>query len=188
MFSRAVRRPPACRRPVAAGRPASRVAVDPGAQLLELGAWHVARGGPGASAATGRPASRASSICNEHVAGLHRVADGHGHRGHRPGRRRLDHMLHLHGLEQEQDGPRLHPVSGCDGHAEHGAGEGHRELGQPSHRGAGTSKPTSVPQVLRYETSWTGRRGAMAQVPVGYPKLTVPERCQPSSSGTPRIS
>ena len=87
---------------------------------------------------------------HEHVPGLHGVADGHRDGRHGPGRRRLDDVLHLHGLEHEQDGSRPATWSpGRDVHAEHGAGEGHRELGQPSHRGAGTSKPTSVPQVLR---------------------------------------
>ena len=31
----------------------------------------------------------------------------------------------------------------------------------------GTSKPTGAPHVLRYETLWTGMRGAIAQMPLG---------------------
>ena len=85
----------------------------------------------------------------------------------RPGVRGLDHVLHLHGLEHDELDPGGHLVAGRDGDPEHGAGEGHRQLGQPGHRGSGTSKPTGVPQVLRYETSWAGRRAPTPQVPVG---------------------
>ena len=41
---------------------------------------------------------------------------------------------------------------------------GRRPQGQS---GSSTSKPTGVPQVLRYETSWAGRRGATPHLPVG---------------------
>ena len=154
MFSRAVRRPPACRRSVAAGRPVVEGGGDAGAQLVELGA-HVAVVAaplppPRPRAPSAVPTRRVVLVdAQEHVPGLHGVADATGPAATVPAARGLDDVFHLHGLEQEQDGARRDLSTGRDVHAEHGAGEGHRELGQPSHRGAGTSKPTSVPQVLR---------------------------------------
>ncbi len=146
--------------------------VDAAAQLGELGTDldglfgdHAIRGA--GIIGEGRNRSVVLVDQEQHVPGLHGVALRDGDRTHRAGRRRLHDVLHLHGLEHDEDSPCPHLVAGADVHPEHGAGEGHRELGQPSHRGAGTSKPTSVPQVLRYATSWTGRRGATPQVPVG---------------------
>ncbi len=98
-----------------------------------------------------RPRRRSRRLVDphEHVPGLHRVAGRDSDRVHRPGRRCLEDVLHLHGLDHEEDGTGRDHIARSDCHAEHGAGEGHRELGQPSHRGVRTSKPTSVPQVLR---------------------------------------
>ena len=78
---------------------------DAGPQLLELGAWHVAGAG-GLFRRDGADRRRVLFHLHEHVARLYRVTDRHGHRGHRSGCRRLHHMLHLHGLQEEQDGPR----------------------------------------------------------------------------------
>ncbi len=79
-------------------------------------------------------------------------------------------MLHLHGLEHDEDRARGDGVAGRHLDAQDGAGEGRRDVGgcrQPGHRGSGTEKPTSLPQALRYETSCAGLRVPTPQVPVG---------------------
>ena len=165
------RRPAPARVPALGGAGPSRIerGVHPGLQLGQLGP-HTGGGRRwfhlSARCLGPRPVGRLVHA-QQHVAGLHRVPDGHGN-GFDPARLgRLDHVLHLHGLEHDEDRPGAHPVAGRDVDPEHGAGERHRELVQAGHRGWGTSKPTGEPQVFRWETSWTGRRGATPQVPVG---------------------
>ena len=156
-------RPPPAVVPALGGRRTTPVkrAGDAGAQLGELGTHATARRGDrvpiGAGLFRGRCrgplGTRGRRLVlvdqEQHIPGLDRVRRRHGHGAHHPGRSGLDDVLHLHGFEHDENGPRLDLVPGADLHAEHGAGEGHRELGQPSHRGSGTSKPTSVAQVLR---------------------------------------
>ena len=57
----------------------------------------------------------------------------------------------------------------------------------PGHSGSGISSPRSPSQLLRLATSWTGRRGATAHRPVGYPNETQQAIVQPLSSGTARM-
>ncbi len=137
----------------------------PGAQLGELGADLVGRRRGGAGGGDGGPVGLGQR--EEDVPGLHGIAGGHRHRVDAAGRGGLDHVLHLHGLEHDELGAGGHVVSGRHGDPEHGAGEGRPQLGQPGHRGSGTSKPTGEPQVLRYETWCTGSRPPTPQVPVG---------------------
>ena len=99
-----------------------------------------------------RRVERARSDGQEEVPGLHGIAGGHRHRVDPARRGGLDHMLHLHGLEHDEDRARRHGVAGRHLDAQDGAGEGGRDVGgcrQPGHRGSGTEKPTSPPQALR---------------------------------------
>ena len=169
MFSRAVRRPPACRRSVASGRPASRVASTRARSSASSGRIPPLSGTRPASPSLGDGGGTRSDSISERSTSPACTASPrrHGHRVDAAGRGGLDHVLHLHGLEHDEQGPGGHLVSRRHGDPEHGAGERHPQLGQPCHRGSGTSKPTGAPQALRYETSCTGRRAPTPQVPVG---------------------
>ena len=144
--------------------------VDAAAQLGELGTHPDGLGGAHAirGAAPSARVRRSVALDQEqHVPGLHGVADGRRPARTVPAQPPSTTCSIFMDSSTTRTVACPHLVAGADVHPEHGAGERHRELGQPSHRGAGTSKPTSVPQVLRYATSWTGRRGATPQVPVG---------------------
>ncbi len=140
--------------------------------VLRVGVIGVGVGqGSVASHACGhRRVVRARTHGEEEIPGLHGIAGGHRHRVD-PARRGGPHdMLHLHGLEHEEQRARGDGVARRHLDAQDGAGERRRDvggLGQPGHRGSGTEKPTSAPHALRYETSWAGRRTPTPQVPVG---------------------
>ncbi len=144
-----------------------------GSHLRQFGSFGLQAGVGGAGAGTG--VGRRRVVCarghgEEEVPGLHGMPRGHRHRVDAARRGCLHHMLHLHRLEHDEEGARGHGVAGFHLDAQHGAGEGRRDVGgcfQPGHRGSGTTKPTSPPHALRYETSCGGRRAPTPQVPVG---------------------
>ena len=161
------RRPPAG--PVAAlgggGTPGVERGGDARPQLGQLGPD--TRGGRVGGGGRWRHVDLRRGDADEDVPGLHGIAGAHQDRVDDARRGGLDHVLHLHGLEHDEDGAGGDPVARPHDHPGDGAGEGHGEVGQAVHRGVGTSKPTGESQLLREATSWTGRRGATAQVPVG---------------------
>ncbi len=122
---------------------------DPGPQLGQLGSDPTLRLGPFFRHHLGGFGPLRRPHREQHVTGLHGITHGDPDRLDHPGRLGLDDVLHLHRLEHDQHRPGADRVTGSDRHLEHGAGERHRNVGQPGHSGSGTSKPTSVPQEFR---------------------------------------
>ena len=133
MFSRAVRRPPACRRAVASCRPASVVVATRAASSANSGT-HVVGRDRGHVGARCRSTDLRPSPLGHHgkdVSGLHGCAGCHRHRVDPAGRGGCDDVLHLHGLEDGDGAPGAHDVARFDLDPQDDAGErrheGHRD-------------------------------------------------------------